>query len=1576
MIKDFGHTLVLSSRDPEGFINFRYESGDPSLYILPVKNTDVSSGMLYINGLDINNTYESSLGYALYLGDSGDPSVASFHVYSSELDDFSHNVTFNVYNDNTLSSLQESIDVSIWNRRFNVSNGINIYQTLNVQGEGDTSYMLLRTNPKLTGNIKLNIDASNLLYLDTFKVSNILSNKKYRKQKVSSNSVYSNDVRSVFSELPNGELYRVDEDNTLDISIPKTNVNHQYDLNYSYGARLFEDDLYPEDYSLLAPLWINNKLPDYFLIFRLSGNYNSETYDDESLNELANDYIKNGDLVASWGMKDNTPLGTYLRNYLSELLSVRSPLFLSLGEDPNTWYGVATDKGIMTGRSEIPYFFDLKENFTDRNAFLTQGFERLNLLCPNLLNIEYIFSDNDVSVYEMNRYFGLYVTENPLYNISYYADDPSSSVRIISLDGRDSSTFFGSSFFDASGNISETYENRILTIDDVLSVKRITALEDVNGDNSTNVYEWVNKPGENIFSIPVEDVSVGKFVTLGLNNTLNQGEHFRIIDETQNKIWEIYGIDSSLLGAGQSWTYSSKSENVGYPTVYRTAFSVDGSISTQIRAMQRAWNVFSGYEDTPFVTRIRREENLSLEITDSFKNNTFKFQRITANTLLDPLDPSSGFNTAAQFVDITLFGRLTPNSGDYEQVSYDASFGPIDFELYGDRLSLTTNFIDTSDLYVYSIDSSVADEFTDNVMYLSNDDWYRLIKDISVNTTTEHSYLWVTDPVNSGERIVVMTSHELVKTNDTWNAYNVYPLTISLMGINPVKDFDYTVYDESSLGYKSDYWYSRDGDASTYEIFLSSGSSTNIGIRDSFNIIGGSGTVTIGPDVSTYSGVTPTSPFGFNTFEASANILASSDTRITYAPLDGSKSYSSYDSSLSEEDILDYYLDPSTKTTLKYGLTVPTTVKWEGLGYDSRNNPLRLVLDASFFDDITDTPYRTNFIPYEDPSGYTHYDGELSYPIFKYLSSGTRNWKDYVYYDLNDVIDNNGTTQTIKDFMLTEKEIDIFSKLLYSNNDVDVTHLRSSITYYNQYKGSIDALLNGLSISLKVTSSARDTIDIGDWDRFRISFISTPSRNTTSNHTLEVIINENTETILLIWYQGNDVLNYNKRFSSVFNGKGLLDPSTHSQKNFKSYKFDDPFYSWTKTPFIVDIAGISTGSVNTYGLSQNYSEDLCSPYAQFNINVNKYSIFNAYASNDVDSGIFRYFSRQYNTFDFYNSYLFSTSSFFYNNNTVNWGYNYYNNDNHYDASTCTLETFKNIVDNNTIKYYIFRDSNTITNEDFVTEPLSITVNSPRNYNNLYTYNGWYRPQFKDILEFNSNEERELMETLELDFTLGNTSFKSYNNISQYWYNKVVEDVTISDVSTANAIGYRSFNPFNAQWDDDYYTIDSSSGSKTVPGYYSSLELPSYFGSKLPKFPDKLELNSWMTTDTNLNVLTDQYELEYNLSRNIVRMFKNSPTFINNWSGLSGTDEYIDDYVKNTVLFYYNISRPKIDVNMWYKPYDGSNRIAYSLDNSFVKSVGQNVNGTLSYLNGNYLYKIRVNKLPNRTFYFSFTLTKK
>lgn len=1596
MIRYFNEALVLTSESPEGLINFVYEPTDASnWFIIPRRDPSIDEGVIYINGLDINGgqnasnyIYRPDPQYALRVDFDGDPSVATFLFSTPEVKDFDYNITLDIYDTSTITDstpVFESVDISIYNRHnITEASEINTFETTNVLTDGDTSFLLLRTNPKFTGNIKLVADSSNRIYLDTFKVSDILSNKRFRKQTVSGNSVFSSDVRRVFSDLPLGELYRVDDENNLDISIPKTDLFDQYDLNYSYGARLFLDELYTEDYAMLAPIWINKDVPSYFAVFRLDGVYNEETYAGEDLAGLAEKYIINGELHKTWSMKENAPLGIYLRNHVEELLQFRAPVFLSLTDpaavdfDPNTWYGSAVDKGINTGRSEVPYFFnEVAGNFTDMNAFVSEGFERNNLLLPNMINMEFAFSDEDVSLYSMHRYYGLYLTENELYRISYYADTSGGNVRIISLDGRDSSIFFNSNIFDSSGNVESSYTNRIFGLNDVLSFNRITNRDQADGSSYEEVSEWVNKPGANIFAAPVVERSINPFFSFRINNLLEQGEHLRIIDKNSYIIWEVYGSDTDLLEAGESLTYASQTNEPGYPTVNRVAFSTKGEISDQILAIQKAFNVFEDYEGTPFRTGIRKSDFLSIIILDDFVNNSYHFQRITSNITADPCDPSIGFNGIAKSHDIQLYGIQTPDDTDYQRVSCDSSYGPINFEIYGDRESLTVNVVDTSSYYIYSLDASYGDQFEDYMLYLSDDDdWYRLIQEFDINVeggVNDYDSLFVEDPIESSDSIIILTENKIKFLNENyWNAYEVYPLSVSLMGINPVKDIDYTVYD-ATLGYESDYWYDRSDDSLTYQYTLDAGELLDITERASYLITSGSGTISTNGTVTSYG-----PGFPFNSFFGDVSLLATGNTLITYNVLDGSTSFPSLIPGSSEENINDYYEDPSVKDTLKYGLTIPTVSKWTAQGTDARGNPLRLILNGENFESST------NFIPFQGD-----FEEEISYPVFKYLGSGERAWESYTYFDINDSIEYtlDGSTKsgTLKNFMFDFPSADIFSKIMYSNNrDVEGTFVRSSNVYYNQYKDTVEGIINGLNFSFNVSASARSILNIKDWDRYRFSFMSTPSRNRTSNAPIEVIVNEVTETILIIWYQGNDLLNYTYRNSSTLPAKGLLSNNA-SNLSLEGFIDGDPNYSHVKPPFWIVLSATSTSIVNTYGTSNSgYPVDICSPYTQLNTDLatGVNSIFNAYGNNYVTLGGVFTFSVQYNTLYQYVDYTYLPSSSAIGSTVVNTSYQYLANINQYTDNTTNLETLNYFIDDNRIDYYIIREDEIFSNESFVTRPLTISLIEPRLYtpvdssDGIYTYLGWYQPAFNNFFNFDANEDLNLVDIVNKDFTLGNTKFQSYNNIPQYWYNNVVNEVTQTEVDAANAINYiEDYNIFKAQWDAEYYTLINDGVPVLVDGYQSTQELPAFFGSKLIKLPDVLSLTDWDTTSAIFEDGRNWYTFRFNLTRNIINSFKANSLFLDNWGGLTVSDNVIDGYIKQTIIGYYNITRPKIGVNIYTKPFDGQ-RLYFELDDSFTLSESKNIEGTLNFVNGDYIYSIQADLLPSLSYYISFDLTEK
>jgi len=128
-------------------------------------------------------------------------------------------------------------------------------------------------------------------------------------------------------------------------------------------------------------------------------------------------------------LRQSTTIGKYLNNYqntINKYFAGSCALqFIEQDNDKNsadhrqgqnTWKGIAYDKGILTDRNETTYFAtktlegeNPQENY---DMFLVNGFSRNNLLFPNILNLEFMFNDNDAEDFSMHNYFGLYLTEN------------------------------------------------------------------------------------------------------------------------------------------------------------------------------------------------------------------------------------------------------------------------------------------------------------------------------------------------------------------------------------------------------------------------------------------------------------------------------------------------------------------------------------------------------------------------------------------------------------------------------------------------------------------------------------------------------------------------------------------------------------------------------------------------------------------------------------------------------------------------------------------------------------------------------------------------------------------------------------------------------------------------------------------------------------------------------------------------------------------------------------------------------------------------------------------------------------
>ena len=278
-------------------------------------------------------------------------------------------------------------------------------------GSDFISRPILRTNPKLSTNIKIVVEDDNL-FLESFDASEQLSDFKYKKKRISKNGQYAYDLSRFWikNSTPLDLAYGVKREYS-DFSI-LDDFSKQFEETYNYGTSSNFSKLYDSEFKIFAPIWLDKKVPSKFLIFRIKDplNLNAENYSNNQ--ERINDIMSDSTLVKTIDLSEDSNIGTYIRNHVNSEDFPKSPLTVSFDKDEKTLYnGIDLEKGGFASKGEYQYrdTLDTDKPIIEYNDFITSGFSRNGIACANLLNLEFMFNDEEAEEYSINRYFGLYV---------------------------------------------------------------------------------------------------------------------------------------------------------------------------------------------------------------------------------------------------------------------------------------------------------------------------------------------------------------------------------------------------------------------------------------------------------------------------------------------------------------------------------------------------------------------------------------------------------------------------------------------------------------------------------------------------------------------------------------------------------------------------------------------------------------------------------------------------------------------------------------------------------------------------------------------------------------------------------------------------------------------------------------------------------------------------------------------------------------------------------------------------------------------------------------------------------------
>ena len=288
----------------------------------------------------------------------------------------------------------------------------------------DKSFQLIRTNPRLTTNIKLVVDSNYNLYFESFDSSKELSNQQYKHYLLNREAVLENEVPKFYAKLPKNLAFTPKSQSDADVMYNE--YIQQFDSTYHSGANEVDDQWYAEEFEYFAPLYLKKgNVPKKFIILRVDEPAIYQVVgDDYVIGDLTKDNFRN-EIIDKWkcisvfDLSSNTNVGKFFDRNVND--NKRFPEFSFFFDTKkynySKWGGLEYQTGVYKVSEmmlddklfyENPHF-NLEE-------FITKGFEDNGLLYPYIFNMKFLFDDNPASPEEfkkwsMNRYYGFYAED-------------------------------------------------------------------------------------------------------------------------------------------------------------------------------------------------------------------------------------------------------------------------------------------------------------------------------------------------------------------------------------------------------------------------------------------------------------------------------------------------------------------------------------------------------------------------------------------------------------------------------------------------------------------------------------------------------------------------------------------------------------------------------------------------------------------------------------------------------------------------------------------------------------------------------------------------------------------------------------------------------------------------------------------------------------------------------------------------------------------------------------------------------------------------------------------------------------
>ena len=359
----------------------------------------------------------------------------------------------------------------------------------------DGSFQLVRTNPRLTGNVKVVVDSSSGIYLESFNSNKLLNDDKYKHYLLSRDSLYENKVHVFFDGLPANVAFDVQLDD--DKSIQYDDYSNQFNPMYYSGADKIEDNnFYKEEFEYFAPLYIKKgDVPAGFIVMRIDepGVFDDVLSDYRLIStnrgNFRNEVVGKWKCVKFFDMSYQDNFGYWMnKNFVNNDRFPITPLEVDFKKYNYTrFHGIDYTTGVYTDKSMyLGDFFYYEQPHFKMEEFITNSYRDNGLLFPNILNIKFLFDDTPATPYSlrkysMNRYAGFYVKDLTFVRMltPYVQPDINSGV-----------TIKNNVFYDSYNNYTSPFINMMWDDDQRYFVYASNDLHEVIRVSSGNGYMY------------------------------------------------------------------------------------------------------------------------------------------------------------------------------------------------------------------------------------------------------------------------------------------------------------------------------------------------------------------------------------------------------------------------------------------------------------------------------------------------------------------------------------------------------------------------------------------------------------------------------------------------------------------------------------------------------------------------------------------------------------------------------------------------------------------------------------------------------------------------------------------------------------------------------------------------------------------------------------------------------------------------------------------------------------------------------------------------------------------------------